>query len=152
MVSIPCCSVFRRSARAGLFALERGLHTSSISGSCKTSADVISALERVCLCSSSGARAGRLALKRVVLSVCKFWEVEICARADWFSRSSGFTLFLCLGARAGPFALERTKFSFLTLEHCVVRSSGNAVYQLTAGHFKITFCIHTLSLTLPKAI
>ena len=109
MVSIPCCPVFRRSARAGLLALERGLHTSSISGSCKTSVDGNSALERVCLRSSGGARAGLLALERVVLSGYKFWEVEIYARADWFSRSSGSALFLCLGARVGLIALERVQ-------------------------------------------
>ena len=31
---------------------------------------------------------------------CKFWDGEIHAQADWFSRSSGCVLFLCLGARA----------------------------------------------------
>ncbi|GMP91477.1 hypothetical protein CsSME_00042162 [Camellia sinensis var. sinensis] len=76
---------YRRSARVGLLALERGLHTPSFSCPCKTSAGVISTLERVSLRSSGGARA-----------------------AGWFSRSSGCALFLCLGARAGLFALERT--------------------------------------------
>ena len=54
------CPDFGLSARAGLLALERGIHPSSISCLCKTSADVIFALERVCLRSSGsvGARAG----------------------------------------------------------------------------------------------
>ena len=81
--------------------LERGLHTSSISCLCKTSVDVVSTLQRISVCSSGRARAGSTFW-------CKFWEGEIYARADWSSRSSGCTLFLCLGARAGLLALERT--------------------------------------------
>ncbi|GMP68470.1 hypothetical protein CsSME_00028091 [Camellia sinensis var. sinensis] len=83
-----------RSARAGLFALERGLHAPNFSCPCKTSVDVISTLERVSLRLSSSAQAvlggGNLRSSGLV------------------SRSSGCALFLCLGARAGPFALERT--------------------------------------------
>ena len=74
---------------------------------------MIFTLERVCLHSSGGARAGLLALERVVLSGCKFWEVEIYARADWFSRLSGSALFLCLVARAGLIALERVQIFML---------------------------------------
>ncbi|GMP27237.1 hypothetical protein CsSME_00003315 [Camellia sinensis var. sinensis] len=107
------CPDFGLSARAGIIALERGLYTSSISCLCKTSADVIFALERVCLRSSGGARAGRWPLERVVLPEYKFWEGEIHAQADWFSRSSGSALFLCLGARAGLIALERVQIFVL---------------------------------------
>ncbi|GMP47391.1 hypothetical protein CsSME_00015146 [Camellia sinensis var. sinensis] len=59
------------------------------------------ALERWRSSGYSGARAGSTFW-------CKFWEGEIYARADWFSRSSGCTLFLCIGTRAGLIALERT--------------------------------------------
>ena len=59
------------------------------------------------------ARAGLVALERVVLSGYKFWEMEIYARADWFLRSSGSALFLCLGARAGLIALERVQIFVL---------------------------------------
>ncbi|KAF5932974.1 hypothetical protein HYC85_029145 [Camellia sinensis] len=59
-----CCQVFGCSARAGLVALERRLHTPSISCPCKTSAGVIFTLEWVSLRSSGRARAGTLALER----------------------------------------------------------------------------------------
>ena len=113
LVSILCCPDFRRSARAGLLALERRLHTPSFSCPCKTSAGVIFMLEWVSLRSSGGARAGTLALERVVLFWCKFREGKIYARADRFSRSSGCALFLCLGARAGLLALERVQIFVL---------------------------------------
>mgnify|MGYP003702380837 CR=1 FL=1 len=96
---------------------------------------MISTLERVSLRSSGSARAGLLALERVVPIWSRFWEGEIYAQADWFSRSSGYALFLCLGARAGLLALERVQILFLTLERCVLRSSENVVYQLAAGQF-----------------
>ena len=67
LVSILCCPVFRRSARAGLIALERRLHTPSILMLCRTSTSMLFMLERVSLRSSSGARAGTMALERVVL-------------------------------------------------------------------------------------
>ena len=108
LVSILCCPDFRRSARAGLLALEQRLRAPSFSCPCETSAGVVFTLERVCLRSSGGVRAGTLALERVVSFWCKFWEGEIYARADWFSRSSGCALFLCLGARAGLLVLKRT--------------------------------------------
>ena len=111
-----------------------GDYTLSVfSCSCKTSAGVVFTLERVCLHSSGGARAGRLALERVVLPEYKFWEGKFYARADWFSRSSGCALFLCLGARAGLIALEHVQILFLALERRVLRSSGSYVYELSAG-------------------
>ena len=62
----PCCQVFGLSARAGRLALERRLHTPSIFVVCKTLAGVISTLERISCARADRARAGLLALKRVV--------------------------------------------------------------------------------------
>ena len=107
LVSIPCCPVFRRSARAGLLALERRLHAPSFSYPCKTSAGVISMLEQISCTRAGHARAGLLELEWEIHFLGKFWEGEIHTRVDWFSRSSRCTLFLCLGARAGILALER---------------------------------------------
>ena len=106
---ISCCQVFGRSARAGRLALERRLHTPSTVVLCRTSAGVISALERISCARAGRARVGLLALERVVLFGVSSGEGKIYARADWFSCSSGCTLFLCLGARAGLLALERTQ-------------------------------------------
>ena len=63
---IPCCPEFWWYARAGLLTLERGFHSSSISCLCRASAGVIFTLEQVSLRSSGRARAGTLALARVV--------------------------------------------------------------------------------------
>ena len=141
LVSISCCPVFRRSARAGLLALERGLHTPSISCPCKTSAGVLSTLERV-----SCARAGLLALERVVPFSVKFWEMKICARADWL------------------FTLERMCFAFVSwrssghlcaragADVCALRSSalfyaraGHAYMSYPLGDFKSLFTFLSLS-------
>ena len=52
-----------------------------------------------------------MALERVVLSGCKFWEVEICARADWFGARA--VLLLLFGTRAVIYALERDQMFVL---------------------------------------
>ena len=107
---ISCCQVFGRSARAGRLALEWRLRTPSIFMLCKASAGVISTLEQISGARAGSARTGLLALKWVVHFLCKFWEGKIYARADWFSRSSGSTVFLCLGARAGLLTLEQIQY------------------------------------------
>ena len=130
-----CCQVFGCSARAGLVALEWRLHTPSFSCPCKTSVGVIFTLERVSLRSSGGARAGTLALERVVLFGVSSGRGKSTLERTGF-RARADVLYSCV------LALERAllrssmfRFLFLALERCVLRSSGNVVYQLAVRQF-----------------
>ena len=112
---------FWLSARAGLLALERGLHTLSISCLCKTSAGVLFTLERV-YWGSSGSRSSEYLGARAGSSL----SVKVLEGGNL--RSSGCVLQLCLGARAGPvFVLE--------LKRPILRLSGSYVYQISAVSF-----------------
>ena len=143
-----CCQVFDHSARAGRLALEWRLHTSSIFVLCKTFASMFFTLERVSYARAGRARAGLLALERVVLfgvssgrGKSTLEQTGFCARAD--------VLYSCVLALKRAFLRSSgPSLLFLTLERCVLRSSGNVVYQLAAGHFEITFYILSLSLLL----
>ena len=105
-----CCQVFGRPARAGLVVLERILHTPSFSCPCKTSASVIFTLEQVVLFGVSFGR-GKSTLE---------W-IGFRTRAD--------VLYSCVLALERAFLRSSVpSFLFLTLERCVLRSSGNIVY------------------------
>ena len=104
-------------------------------------------LERVSLRSSGSARAGTLALERVVLFGVSSGRGKSTLERTGF-RARADVLYSCVLARERAFLRSSVpSFLFLTLERCVLRSSGNVVYQLVAGHFKITFYTLSLSLT-----
>ena len=125
--------------------LEWRLHTPSISCPYKTSAGVFSTLEQVSLRSSSRARVGTLALARVVLFGVSSGRGKSTLERTGFRARAG-VLYSCVLELERDFLRSSVpSFLFLTLERCVLHSSGNVVYQLATGHFKITFYILSLS-------
>ena len=137
---------FWLSARAGLLALERGLHTLSISCLCKTSAGGFFTLERVALERVSwrssgylGARAGSslsvkvLEGKNLRSSGFPFALERVCfAVVSW--RSSGH---LC--ARACPVFVSDARASYSPLERVIrisVDSSGITLHFFISFFFK----------------
>ena len=132
---------------AGRRTLEREFGRSSRDHVCKTSAGVIFTLERVSLRLSGHARAGTLALERVVLSGVSSGRGKSTLERTGF-RARADALYSCVLALEQDFLRSSVpSFLFLMLERCVLRSSGNVVYQSVAGHFKITFYILSLSHT-----
>ena len=149
MVSISCCSVFRRSARAGLLALEQGLHTSSNLCSCKTSADVIFTLERVCL-RSSGLRSSGLVGARAGST---FW-VSVLGGENLRSSGLVFALerkcFIPVSWRSsGPYC-ARSCPNFCSWRSSVVFSAraGHTYMSYLLGDFKSLFTFLSLILFL----
>ena len=91
-----------------------------------------------------------MALERVVLFGVSSGRGKSTLERTGF-RARADVLYSCVLALERAFLRSSVpSFLFLTLERCVLRSSGNVVYQLAAGLFKITFCILSLSLLLSK--
>lgn len=130
-----CCPEFWYSARAGHFALERGLQSFSTlcvwKKYCRSffhaRAELLT-LERV------WARTTFIALERLS-EIYKILDEYILRSSGSLCARAGSALLLCLGARAAFVALERVEFLCLTLERQTLRSSVLYVYQIA----KVTF-------------
>ena len=126
------CPDFGLSARAGVLALERGIHPSSIS------------------CAVLDARAGDWTLERGIGRLCGRLWVTL---ERGFERSSGDLL--CRDAGRVHPALERefgrsSGSLWVLLERGVERSSGATGFKFRVLTFQITFSLSLLSPTFPK--